>query len=123
MRVLIDTHVLLWWLADDAALSELHRDTVANPDHDVLVSAITMAEISLKSSLGKLVLPDGFDDAVLNAGFEELPFTAAHSIALRQLPWHHRDPFDRMLLAQARTEGLVFATADARCTHYGVQVL
>lgn len=123
MRLLLDTHVLLWWLADDPALPESHRRHIGRPKNDVFVSAITLAEISLKSSLGKLELPAGFDDAVASSGFEDLPFTSEHALTLRELPWHHRDPFDRMLIAQARSESLVFASMNSRNAEYGVRIL
>jgi PIN domain nuclease of toxin-antitoxin system len=123
MRVLLDTSVLLWWLADDPALSEDHRRQLARAQNTIYVSAVTLAEVSVKHSLGKLALPELFDEAVAGSGFDELPFTGEHAAQLRTLPWHHRDPFDRMLIAQAKVEGLTFATIDPRCARYGVQIL
>ncbi len=79
---------------------------IADPDNELFVSAITSAEVAINASLGKLQAPTGLDDAVREAGFRELPFTAAHAETLRKLPWHHRDPFDRMLVAQAMVEHL-----------------
>ncbi|MGV0741464.1 type II toxin-antitoxin system VapC family toxin [Mycolicibacterium sp. XJ870] len=120
MRGLLDTHVLLWWLADAKNLSPAHRATIAEPDNELFVSAITVAEVAIKASLGKLRAPTGLDEVVREAGFRELPFTAAHAEALRDLPWHHRDPFDRMLVAQAMVEQLDLVSADKRLRDYPV---
>jgi PIN domain nuclease of toxin-antitoxin system len=119
MRGLLDTHVLLWWLADDRKLSPARRAIIAEPDNELFVSAITVAEVAIKSSLGKLEV-SGFYESLHKAGFRELPFTAAHAEALRELPWHHRDPFDRMLVAQAMTERLDLITAEERLQAYPV---
>ncbi|MEB3049156.1 type II toxin-antitoxin system VapC family toxin [Mycolicibacter sp. MYC123] len=121
MRGLLDTHVVLWWLADDDRLSAAHRELISEPVNELFVSAVTVAEVSIKASLGKLGAPAGFNDAVRESGFRELPFTASHAEELRHLPWHHRDPFDRMLVAQALVERLEFVTADARLGAYSVR--
>lgn len=120
MRGLLDTHVLLWWLTDDKNLSSTHRATITEPDNELFVSAITIAKLAIKTSLGKLQAPDGLAAAVRNSGFRELPFTAAHAEVLRELPWHHRDPLDRMLVAQAKVERLDLITADARLRDYPI---
>lgn len=122
MRGLVDTHVLLWWLADDKRLSRAHRATIADPDNELFVSAITVAEVAIKASLGKLQAPAGLDQVAQEAGFRELPFTAAHAEALRELPWHHRDLFDRMLIAQAIVEQLEVLTNDRRLRDYPIAV-
>ncbi|MGH3959146.1 type II toxin-antitoxin system VapC family toxin [Mycobacterium sp.] len=119
MRGLLDTHILLWALADDPKLSPAHRAMIAEPDNEFFVSAIAVAEVSIKTSLGKLKA-SGFYESLREADFRELPFTAAHAEALRELPWHHRDPFDRMLVAQAITERLDLVTTDARLRAYPV---
>jgi len=120
MRALLDTHVLLWWLADHKSLSAAHRALIADSSNDLYVSAVTATEIAIKASLGKLRAPEGVADAITEGGFRELPLTARHAEALRTLPWHHRDPFDRMLVAQALTEQLVLVTADDRLRAYPV---
>ncbi|MCB1273446.1 MAG: type II toxin-antitoxin system VapC family toxin [Leucobacter sp.] len=122
MRLLLDTHVLLWWLADDERLSARHRELIARGDNRVVVSSVSIAEIAIKSSLGKLEAPDGIVDAVTLSGFELLAFDAPHAEALRHLPWHHRDPFDRMLVAQAKVEHLTLLTVDLRLREYSVEI-
>ena len=123
MRLLLDTHVVVWWLADDPALPAAHRRAVSDPGNTVLFSAVNIAEISIKTSLGKLEAPTDAAEQLIAQGFEELPLTAAHAARLRDLPWLHRDPFDRMLVAQAQEEALTFVTLDRRCRDYDVRVL
>jgi PIN domain nuclease of toxin-antitoxin system len=122
MRVLLDTHVLLWWLADDQRLATAHRELIADSGNDVLVSAVTVAETAIKASLGKLDAPVMDASFLEGQGFGLLDLTAAHAVALRELPWHHRDPFDRMLVAQALTEGIPLLTADRNVARYGISV-
>lgn len=120
MRLLADTHILLWWLADDPHLSALHRMVISDPANGVYFSAISIAEIAIKTSLGKLEAPSGIVDTLKDGEFSELPFLPEHAEELRDLPWLHRDPFDRMLVAQARTEGMGLLTVDARIQEYEV---
>jgi PIN domain nuclease of toxin-antitoxin system len=123
MRLLLDTHILLWWLADSPSLPEQARAFIADPGNAVFVSAISLWEIWLKQSLGKLKLPPDFEEKLAGESFESLPLLAAHTHGVASLPWHHRDPFDRMLIAQARVAGLQFLTADAVVAAYGDFVL
>lgn len=123
VRVLLDTHILLWWLADDPQLTVAHRAIIADANNDVCVSAVTVAEIAIKCSLGKLQAPDNVMKILGQGGFSELPLTAAHAHGLRALPWHHRDPFDRMLVAQAQIERIPLLTVDARIGAYDVEML
>ncbi|MBT2517680.1 type II toxin-antitoxin system VapC family toxin [Streptomyces sp. ISL-90] len=120
MRLLLDTHVLLWWLTDDRRLTGDHRDLISDAANSALVSAMTVAEIAIKSSLGKLDAPDDLLPTLDAGGFEHLPFEASHADVLRTLPWHHRDPFDRMLIAQAIVEGLTIMTVDPHFAAYDV---
>jgi len=121
-RLLVDTHALLWWLTDDAALSPAAREAVAAPATEPLVSAASVWEIAIKRSLGKLTAPDDLPERIVDGGFSWLPVSPAHAWQVRDLPPHHRDPFDRLLVAQALTERLPVVTADARFAEYGVDV-
>lgn len=120
MRILVDTHILLWWLSDDEALSADARSRIADPANDILVSAATAWEIAIKQSLGKLVFSGDLEKELLDQGFELVPVTFGHAAALADLPDHHRDPFDRMLVAQARTENLQLLTVDQNILKYPV---
>lgn len=118
-RLLVDTHALLWWLADDPALSATARDTIADPMNEVLVSTATIWEIAVKRSLGKLQVTDDLPERIADEGFAWLAVEARHAWEVRELPMHHRDPFDRILVAQALTERLPVLTADPRFGEYG----
>lgn len=122
MRLLADTPVLLWWLADDPSLPGAHRRIIADVRNTVLVSAVSIAEMAIKASSGKLTVPDEVIRDIHSSGFDELPLTAAHAAELRYLPMHHRDPFDRMLIAQARVERIPVLTADASFSRYDVEL-
>jgi PIN domain nuclease of toxin-antitoxin system len=123
VRILLDTSILLGWLADSPSLTARARELIANPENTVFVSAVTLWEIWLKQSLGKLQVPSDFDERLAGESFESLPLLAAHTHAVALLPWHHRDPFDRLLIAQARASGLSFLTADQVAAAYGDFVL
>lgn len=119
MRILLDTHLILWWLANSPSLSEQARALISAPENTVFVSAVNLWEIWLKESLGKLRLPPDFEGKLAAESFESLPLTGAQARQVALLPWHHRDPFDRMLVAQARVEDLTLLTADDPVTAYG----
>ena len=121
-RLLVDTPALLWWLTDDPALSSAAREALANPGDEMLVSTASLWEIAIKRSLGKLTAPDDLPDEIANAGFAWLPVSADHAWRVHDLPPHHRDPFDRLLIAQALIERVPVITADARFGDYGVDV-
>ncbi len=122
MRLLLDTRALLWWLADEG-LSSQTRDAIADPANLVAVSAASAWEIAIKKALGKLTAPDDLEQQVHAGGFVPLPINIAHGIAAGQLPRHHDDPFDRMLIAQALAEGLTIVTRDKRFEDYGVALM
>ena len=122
-RLLLDTHVLLWALEDSRALSVDARRSIADTRNEVFVSAVSIWEMEIKRSLGKLRAPDNLADTVQEAGFAALPITLAHAEQAGMLPPHHRDPFDRMLVAQALAEGLVVVTDDALIPKYGVRTM
>lgn len=123
MSYLLDSHVLLWWLEDSPILSRTLRETLAAPRTRVLVSAVSVWEIGIKQALGKLKAPESVVDTLQDEGFEELAITARHAEAAARLPSLHRDPFDRMLVAQARVDGLVLVTHDEAIQAYDVNTL
>lgn len=121
MNLLLDTQALLWWLADtDLTVSAV--EAIADPGNVVMVSAISVWEIGIKRSLGKLDAPEGLIEAIGDSGFEPLPVEFSHARAAGDLPPHHRDPFDRMLIAQAMTDGLVVVTRDVAFEDYDVEI-
>ncbi len=123
MRVLLDTHVLLWWLFDDQRLGPRVRSIIADGSNEVFVSSVTVAEIAIKSSLGKLTGPPGLLGSLVEEGFQELALLSTHAITLENLPLHHRDPFDRLLVAQAITDSLTFISYDPHIRAYDVEVV
>ena len=122
-RLLLDTHAFLWWLSDDPRLGSEARARIADAANAVFVSAATGWEIGIKKALGKLQAPDDLDAAVEQEGFAHLPVTFFHGEQAGALPTLHRDPFDRMLIAQAQAEGLRIITRDAQIRAYGIRIL
>jgi PIN domain nuclease of toxin-antitoxin system len=123
-KLLVDTNVIVWLLLGDRSrVSETARDALEDERNRVAVSAVTVWEIAVKRSLGKLTIEDRWARALTGLGFDALPVTAIHAEAVEHLPWHHRDPFDRLLAAQAITEGLELVSADARLAAYGVELV
>ena len=124
MRLLLDTHILLWWLADDPVLPTGARALIADPANAVFVSPMTLWEIAIKARLGKMDADvDDVRAAATDGGFIPLPFTADHASEVARLPSHHRDPFDRALVAQARREPMRFLTHDVTLVAYGESIL
>lgn len=125
MHLLLDTHALLWWLADDPALSKSARAAVANLSNTVLVSAASAWEIATKFRIGKLPtaadLAGDFSGYVAREGFLLLAISADHAIRAGLLPGSHKDPFDRMLIAQAQAENLALVSNEEVFDHYGVR--
>ena len=122
MRLLLDTHVLLWWLADDPLLTVEARAAIVESDLAV-VSTASAWEISMKRSLGKLDAPDDLAAQLVRDQFTVLPIHLDHALRAGSLPHIHRDPFDRMLVAQAQVEDLVIITTDTNIPRYDVRVL
>lgn len=127
MTLLLDTHVLLWWLDDSPRLGARARAAIADPDNTVWVSAATAWEIAIKTGLGRLDMNEPPQEVlpreIEHGGFRPLAISMEHALAVRTLPPHHRDPFDRLLIAQAMAEDLRLVTADRAFARYGVSLI
>ena len=123
MEILLDTHMLLWWLADDSRLSRKARAFIADPANMPTVSAASAWEIAIKQALGKIAMDGILEEAVHEQGFAMLPVTFPHAAETLTLPTIHRDPFDRMLVAQARVENLPLLTVDPHVLQYPANVI
>ena len=120
MTLSLDTHAFLWWLDDPQLLSKAARKAIGDGKNNVYISAAVIWEITIKMALGKLDAPDDLEAAMAANRFLPLPVTVKHALAVRSLPDHHRDPFDRLLIAQARHEGFKFVSRDRHVASYGV---
>jgi len=121
VQLLLDTHVLIWWLADDRKLSKTARSLIAIPDNDVLVSSASLWEISIKEALGRLEIElDDLEEAIARNGFRSLPISFRHALTAGRLPAVHRDPFDRILIAQASVEELRVVSHDRVFERYAL---
>ena len=123
MNLLLDTHVLLWWLDDPLQLSEKARTAVAEGGNSVFVSAAAAWEITIKKSLGKLDAPDDLEEVMVEERFQPLPITIPHALAVVTLPPIHQDPFDRIQIAQAKLENLTLVTRDLFIQQYDLNLL
>lgn len=122
-RLLLDTHAFLWALNGSPELGSVAASLIADPDNVVYVSAASIWEAGIKAKLGKLDAPDDLDVFIVEMGCIELPISAYHSKQAANLPEHHRDPFDRVLIAQAQAEGLIIVTADTVFPQYGITLV
>lgn len=123
-RLLLDTNIVLWLLlGDDSAIPDPIQTELEDNDNDVYVSAASVWELAIKRSLGRFTIEDDWVAALYGLDLDHMPVTAEHVAAVETLPWHHRDPFDRLLVAQAITENLVVVTADRTIPSYEVSVL
>ncbi len=122
MRLLLDTHVLLWWLTSER-MSARAKAAISSAESNVWVSTATVWELSIKSALGKLTLPDDLGDQLARHQFDVLPVALDHALAVRSLPALHADPFDRMLVAQAQCDELTLVTRDKNIKRYPVALL
>ena len=121
MRLLLDTHILLWWLADDRKLTRAARAIIANPDNEVLVSSASLWEIAIKAALRRIEVElDDLEPAIARNGFRPLPIGFRHALTAGRLPALHRDPFDRMLVAQASVEELRVISHDRVFERYNL---
>jgi len=123
VKILLDTHVYLWWLRDDRKLTRKLAEAIADPAHTVLVSAASVWEAAIKSALGRLDVDGDLVAEIEANGFVELPVTARHAQLAGALPRHHEDPFDRLLVAQAALEGVRLAAVDPAFRHYDVALV
>jgi len=123
MNLLLDTRVLLWWLADDPKLSEAARKAIADPENTVFLSAVVIWEIRIKQGIGKLVLPENFSQVLKRQGFSELPISLRHADEVASLAPVHKDPFERLLVAQARVEKMTIITRDSFIADYGIDIV
>lgn len=122
MRLLLDTHILLWAMLDDPRLGAGLRDRMAGAEA-IFVSAASVWEITIKTAIGKLDVPQDLFDQAFEAGVRPLPISWGHARAVQGLPLHHADPFDRLLIAQAQQEGLALVSADSKFRAYDVQLI
>lgn len=125
MKLLIDTHLLLWAAAGSERLSSAARELIANPLNEKVFSVASLWEVSIKAAIGRadfVVEPAELRAGLLSNGYRELPILGQHVLRVRNLPAVHKDPFDRLLFAQAEVEGLVLVSADAAMAHYGPSV-
>ncbi len=120
MRILIDTHVLLWWFGSSKRLKPEHVELFEDESNDLWVSASSAWEFAIKQKLGRLEAPDDFRSAVVASGLHEMAITHQHALVAGDLPMHHRDPFDRMLVAQAQIEQMAIMTVDPVFDDYDV---
>ena len=123
MNLLLDTHVLLWWLSDASTLSEKSRTAIADGKNLVFVSAVSVWEIRIKEALNKLKIPANFKSVLAVQHFDSLDITHEHAHAIKDLPAYHSDPFDRMLVAQAKVEGFTLVTRDVHLKKYRIPIL
>lgn len=122
-RLLIDTHVFIWWLTDDPSLGPMSRAAISQGSNMVYVSAATTWEISIKRSMGKLQFAADIEEQIEKNQFFPLSITHAHAELAGALPRHHGDPFDRMLIAQSQMEGLILVSADTKFSQYGIRLI
>ena len=123
----MDTHVFLWWVTDAPGLSSRAREEIANPGNNILLSAASGWEIAIKSNVGRLEMPTEpqvfVPEQLHRNNFRVLPVSLHHSLAVHGLPSHHSDPFDRLLIAQAKSEEIPFISGDDRMAMYDVEII
>lgn len=122
MRLLLDTHVVLWQLEGTRTVGPRAQEAIERAS-ELLFSVVSFAEIGVKAAIGRLAVPDDLHEHIVGSGVRILGLAADHGLGVAELPMHHRDPFDRLLIAQARAEGLTLLTADARIADYDVAVI
>lgn len=124
MRLLLDTHLVLWWMNGEASrISKKGLAALGSEGIEPIVSAVTIWEVAIKRGLGKLEAPDDLLTQLEGAGVELLPVSARHADLVASLPPHHRDPFDRLLVAQARLEGIALVSEDKAFRRYDIEIV
>lgn len=127
MKLLLDSHVFKWWRDEPNKLSSTAFSEISDPNNDVFLSVVTIWELQIKITLNKFTIKGGLENAVQdeqkNNGFQILPVELSHALYLENLPLHHKDPFDRLLISQAIVENMILASADASFTNYQVNIL
>jgi PIN domain nuclease of toxin-antitoxin system len=123
VRLLVDTRAALWWLSDDERIGSAAARALIDDTNQVLPSAAVVWEVAIKRSLGKLEAPPELASTLLGAGAVALPVSLEHAAAVGELPWHHRDPFDRLLVAQSQIENAAVVSRDEAFAVYGVPVV
>jgi PIN domain nuclease of toxin-antitoxin system len=124
LRLLLDSHIFVWWLGDDSRLGQGARNVIADQNNLIHVSAASVWELEIKQALGRLTIRSAeLLPQIATNGFIELRISAGHAVMAARLPLHHRDPFDRMLIAQALSEGLVLLSDDAAMGLYEAPLL
>ena len=123
MRLILDTQAALWWLSGDERFGRAAEERIRDATNQVLLSAAVVWEVAIKRSLGKLEAPEDLAQTLVGGGAHPLPVGLDHAAAVERLPWHHRDPFDRLLVAQAIVERAPLVSADEALQAYGVRVI
>jgi PIN domain nuclease of toxin-antitoxin system len=123
MNLLLDTHIILWWMDDNELLPEKYRLAISDKNNICFVSAATIWEISIKSAIGKLVIPDNYLEVLLDQNFKELLISWQHAGKVKYLPMFHNDPFDRLIIAQTIVEDLTLLSVDDIIPKYDVKIL
>ncbi len=124
MKIIIDTHILLWWVVNDRRLSQKARRLIENPKNNIIVSATSIWEIAIKQTLGRIKIDlKELEEAITANAFESLPVKLHHAVEVSELPPHHNDPFDRMLVAQCLVETAYLLTHDEHLHKYGKAVM
>ena len=123
MNLILETHIILWWLDNNDTLPERYFKAISDSNNICFISSATIWEISIKSGLGKLEIPDNLTDILQKEGFSELPVSWNHAAMVRQLPLYHKDPFDRLIIAQTIVEDFTLLTVDKIIPEYGVTIL
>ncbi|MBV7334491.1 type II toxin-antitoxin system VapC family toxin [Chloroflexi bacterium TSY] len=127
MRFLLDTHAFLWWVEENPQLSDIARETIADIDNELFFSAASGWEIAIKSRIGKLCVPDNLEQFIAGEvhdnNFTVLPIQLSHTLHVYTLPLLHRDPFDRILIAQSNLEKMPLLTADPLISQYDVRTV